>query len=46
MSQPPIPLPEINASILTAIREFDWETAKPILAELYANTPAHMEKHF
>jgi hypothetical protein len=46
MSQPPIPLHEIEASILTAIREFDWERGRPILAELVGNTPAYMAKHF
>jgi len=46
MNNPPIPLVEIEEKILTAIREFDWEKAKPILAELVMNTPAHMEKHF
>ena len=46
MSKPPIPLPEIHDSILTAIREFDWERGRPILAELVGNTPAYMAKHF
>ncbi len=46
MSKPPIPLPEIYDSILTAIREFDWERGRPILAELVGNTPAFMAKHF
>ncbi len=46
MSQPPIPLPEIRESILTAIRQFDWERGRPILAELVGNTPAYMAKHF
>ena len=46
MSQPPIPLPEIHESILTAIREFNWEEGRPILAELVGNTPAYMAKHF
>jgi len=46
MSKPPIPLFEIHESILTAIREFDWERGRPILAELVGNTPAYMAKHF
>lgn len=46
MSQPPIPLPEIQDSILTAIREFDWKKGRPILAKLVGNTPAYMAKHF
>lgn len=46
MNQPPIPLPEIHNSILTAIRDFDWERGRPILAELVGNTPAYMAKHF
>ena len=46
MSRPPIPLPEIHENILTAIREFDWEKGRPILAELVGNTPAYMAKHF
>ena len=46
MSGPPIPIPEINESILTAIREFDWQKARPVLAELVGNTPAYMERHF
>ena len=46
MSQPPIPLDEIRNSILTAIRDFDWEKARPILAELVGNTPAYMAQHF
>ena len=46
MPRTPIPLHEINDSILTAIREFDWEKARPILADLAVNTPAHMAKHY
>ncbi len=46
MSTPPIPLEEIQDSILTAIREFDWEKGRPILADLVGNTPAYMAKHF
>ena len=46
MSRPPIPLDEINESILKAIRNFDWEEGRPILAELVGNTPAYMAKHF
>ena len=46
MSNPPIPLDEIRNSILTAIRDFDWEEGRPILAELVGNTPAYMAKHF
>jgi hypothetical protein len=46
MNQPPIPLEEINESLLRAMREFDWEKAKPILADLIYNTPAHIERHF
>ncbi|KKL50360.1 hypothetical protein LCGC14_2306290, partial [marine sediment metagenome] len=46
MIKPPIPLSEIHNSILTAIREFDWEQGRPILAELVGNTPAYMAKHF
>ncbi len=45
-NKPPIPLPEIKESILTAIREFDWQKARPVLAELVGNTPAYMERHF
>jgi hypothetical protein len=46
MSKPPIPLDEIRESILTAIRQFDWEEGRPIHAELVGNTPAYMAKHF
>lgn len=46
MSQPPIPLEEIRQSILTAIRDFNWEKARPILAELVGNTPSYMAEHW
>lgn len=44
--KPPIPKEEICESILTAIRNFDWQKARPVLAELVGNTPAYMERHF
>jgi len=46
VSKPPIPLDEIHESILTAIRDFDWQKARPMLAELVLDTPAHIAKHF
>ena len=46
MPSPPIPTDEIRESILAAIREFDWQKARPVLAELVGNTPAYMERHF
>jgi hypothetical protein len=44
--RPPIDPEEIKTSILQAIREFDWEEGRHILAEAILNTPAYMAKHF
>ena len=43
-NKPPIPLDEIHESILKAIRDLDWKTARLNLAELVSRTPAHIEQ--